>query len=161
LGAEVVRHAADWHGTPGDALTEFDDWFRKTTRFTKLAPQWAQLARSVVVQYPPGELIIEALERLHADGVSDVTLPVLVEEAFALNQSLTTEVFFSQGKRDVVLTPDGELREEALCDPSVYKSGVYFQLKAVLFHTGLLTARGTDNGREAVVDEWQLEHPVW
>jgi len=43
-----------------------------------------------------------------------------------------------------VLTPDGELREQALHDGHVYHSPTVFQLKAMLYHAGILTERGTE-----------------
>lgn len=159
-GAEVARIASQWHGSPEAALREFDAWWGSSTRFIELAPEWAQLARSVVMQYPPAQLIVESLEGLHSDGVRPVTLQYLVEEAFELNRTLAIETFFAQGQRETVLTRDGDLNTDGLRDPAVYKSGSYFQFKAQLFHVGLITDRGTDDGWEALYDEWALEEPV-
>jgi hypothetical protein len=86
-----------------------------------------------------------------------VTLPDLVARASALNQTLAVEVFITSGERDVVLTPAGEVDRLALEDPSVYKSGVYFQFKAQLYHVGLITEGGTNDGAAALTDDWRLE----
>lgn len=50
LGAEVVRFAIRRHGSLESALDAFDEWTGRSTRFTELAPRWAQLARSVTTQ---------------------------------------------------------------------------------------------------------------
>ena len=160
LGAEVVRFARAEHGSLLAALEEFDAWTGRSTRFTELAPRWALLARTVTMQYEPTRLVVDALEQLHRNGVDSATLPELFGQACALNQPLAVEVFVTAGRREDVLTPDGDLDESALGDAGVYKSGAYFQFKAQLYHVGLLTAGGTSDGEEALTDEWRLEQPV-
>lgn len=160
LGAEVVRAAHEWHGGIEAALGEFDGWTGRSRRFTELAPRWAQLARAVTMQYRPTRLVVDALEQLHADGVEEATLPQLVRRACGLNKPLAVEVFFATGHRDDVLDRDGNLKDAALGNPAVYKSGAHFQFKAQLYHVGLLTEGGKDTGREALDDEWRLERPV-
>ncbi|MFA1610766.1 hypothetical protein [Halobellus rubicundus] len=160
LGREVVRFARAECGSVESALAEFDAWTGKSTRFTELAPRWAQLARSVAMGYEPTRLVVEALERLHADGVRPATLPDLAATACEINRPLAVEVFFTEGGRDAVLERDGTLRAEALDDPGVYKSGIHFQYKAQLYHVGLVTDRGTDDKAAALADPWALEHPV-
>lgn len=160
LGAEVVRFAREQHGSVEDALEEFDGWAGRTTRFTELAPRWAQLARSVTIEYEPTQLVVDALEQLHRDGIQAVTLPDLFRRTCALNQPLAVEVFVTRNRREDVLDSHGELVDDALHDPTVYKSGAYFQFKAQLYHVGLLTAGGTDDGTAALSDEWTLEQPV-
>jgi hypothetical protein len=110
--------------------------------------------------YEPTRLVVEALERLHAEGVRPATLPEVAAAACEINRPLAVEVFFTEGGRDAVLRRDGTLREAALDDPSVYKSGIHFQYKAQLYHVGLVTERGTDDTAAALADAWALEHPV-
>ncbi|MFD1684823.1 hypothetical protein [Halobellus litoreus] len=160
LGREVVRFARTECGSVESALARFDSWTGRSTRFTELAPRWAQLARSVTMGYEPTRLVVEALERLHADGVRPATLPEVAATACEINRPLAVEVFFTEGGRDAVLRRDGTLREAALDDPSVYKSGIHFQYKAQLYHVGLVTDRGTDDKAAALADAWALEHPV-
>ena len=160
LGSEVVRFARSRHGSVEAALSAFDEWTGKSTRFTELAPRWAQLARSVTMQYEPTRLIVDALESLHEDGVRPATLPAVVTAACRINRPLAVEVFFTADGRDDVLARDGTLRRDALHRPAVYKSGLHFQYKAQLYHVGLLTARGTDDKAAALDDPWALEHPV-
>lgn len=160
LGADVVRFAREQHGSIDAALEEFDAWTGRRTQFTEYAPRWAQLARSVAIQYEPTQLIIDALERLHGTGTVTATLPELVQTAYQVNPPLTVEVFFTEGRRDEVLTADGDLDEKMLQDPSVYKSGAHFQFKAQLYHVGLLTSGGKDDATKALTDEWRLEYPT-
>jgi hypothetical protein len=160
LGAEVVRFARDQHGSVTTALTEFDTWTGSRTRFTELAPRWAQLARSVAIQYEPARLIITALERLHQDGTRDATLADVALEAARINQPLAVEVFFTQHRRDDVLTADGDINQSVLTDPTIYKSGIHFQFKYQLYHLGILTTGGTDNKSNVLSNTWRLEQAV-
>jgi len=160
LGAEVVRFARAECGSVRAALERFDDWTGKSTRFAVLAPRWAQLARSIAMQYEPTQLVVEALETIHGERGGSATLPKLFERAAAINQPLAVEVFITQNARESVLTNDGGLDTTVLDDPRVYKSGIHFQFKAQLYHIGLLTTGGTDGKEAALADDWQLEHAV-
>ncbi|AZQ16026.1 hypothetical protein [Halorubrum sp. PV6] len=160
LGAEVVRFARDRHGSVTAALTKFDKWTGRSKRFTKLAPRWAQLARSVAIQYQPTRLIISALERLHQNGTRDATLADVALEATRINQPLAVEVFFTQHRREDVLTADGDLNQSALSDPTIYKSGIHFQFKYQLYHVGILTTGGTDDKKTVLSNTWRLEQAV-
>lgn len=160
LGAEVVRFAYTQHGSLSVALDEFASWKRRRTPFYELAPRWAQLARSIAMQYDPTQLIVEALEHLHQQGVTGATIDTVAKEACRINQPLAVEVFFTQAQREDVLTADGEIDESMLTDPAVYKSGIHFQFKYHLSHVGLLTEGGTDDKDNVLSNEWQLEYPV-
>lgn len=160
LGSEVVRFAQQQCGNLPSALELFDEWTGKTKRFIEYAPRWGQLARAVTIQYEPTRLIIDALEQLYRDGTRAVTLPQLVVQACGLNQPLGVEVFITSSRREDVLTPEGELDESHLDDPTVYKSGAYFQFKAQLYHVGLINEGGKDDVRKALTDEWRLEQSV-
>ena len=160
LGAEVVRFARQQYGSITAALAEFDTWTGRSTRFTELAPQWAQLARSVAIQYEPTRLIITALERLHENGVREASLADVALEATRINQPLAVEVFFTQDRRDEVLTADGDITESVLTDSTVYKSGIHFQFKYQLYHLGILTTGGTDDKGEVLSNAWRLEQVV-
>jgi hypothetical protein len=160
LGAEVVRFARNQHGSIDAALDEFASWKGRSTPFTDLAPRWAQLARSVAVQYDPTQLIIEALERLHQRSVKPATINDVAREACRINQPLTVEVFFTQSRREDVLTADGDIDESVLTNPNVYKSGIHFQFKYHLRHIGLLTEGGTDTKSEVLQNTWELQQPV-
>ena len=160
LGAEVIRFACAQHETVEAALDEFASWKGSSTPFTDLAPRWAQLARSVAIQYEPTQLIIEALERLHQRGIKPATIDAVVREACRINQPLAVEVFFTQSRSEDVLTADGDIDESVLTDPTVYKSGIHFQFKYHLRHVGLLTEGGTDTKSEVLQNTWELQQSV-
>lgn len=160
LGADVIRFARDQHGTVDAALDEFASWKGRSTPFTDLAPRWAQLARSVAIQYEPTKLIIEALERLHQRGIKPAAIDAVVREACRINQPLAVEVFFTQSRREDVLTADGDIDDSMLMDPTVYKSGIHFQFKYHLRYIGLLTKGGTDDKDEVLSNEWALNQAV-
>jgi hypothetical protein len=160
LGSEVIRFAHTHHGSIHAALEEFDSWTGRSTRFTELAPHWAQLARSIAIQYTPTQLIIQALEHLHQRGTKTATIADVAGEACRINQPLAIEVFFTQTRRNDVLDADGEIDVTALNDPTVYKSGIHFQYKYHLYHIGLLTTGGIDTKSDVLDNYWALENPV-
>ena len=163
LGDEVVRFALDRCGSVRAALAEFADWYRSRTRFTELAPAWGQLARRIVWAYPATPLLVEELQDLHADGV---TAPSLVEFLMHLHRShpsFAVELFLrgTESARSRTLGADGTLRESVLTDGDVYHSPTVFQLKAMLYHVGILTERGSEpNNLAPTEDTWQLRHAI-
>lgn len=159
-GAEVVRFARRHHGSMWEALEEFDDWSGSRERFTELHPAWGELARSVLMQYDAAQLVVRALESLHRDGVHRPSLPEVATTACDLNPALAVEVFFTPEYREDVLTPEGGIDASYVELPQVYKSGAYFQFKAMLYHVGLITSGGEDDAQDAVEDVWELENPV-
>ncbi|MFC6836093.1 hypothetical protein [Halomarina ordinaria] len=163
LGREVVRFARSHYGSAESALAEFENWYRSSRRFVELAPRWGQLARRVVFAYPATHLIVEELQHMHEDGFADPSLVDLVEYLHQLHPSFTVELFVrgDESVRRRVLTPDGDLRRSALEDGTVYHSPTVFQLKAMLYHVGLLTERGREPNRlDPTDDVWALREPV-
>ncbi|WP_256297224.1 hypothetical protein [Haloarchaeobius salinus] len=149
LGREVVRFARREHGDLDAAIRTFEDWKRSRTRFYDLAPRWGLLTRRVVFDYPATQLLVEELQHLHDDGFSEPSLPRFVRYLHELHPSVTVELFL-RGDEDVrerALTADGELRDEPLHDGAMYHSPTVFQLKALLYHAGILTERGREPSR--------------
>ena len=163
LGREVVRFAHREYGSVDAALAAFADWKRSRRRYCDLAPRWGQLTRRVVFAYPATQLLVSELQRLHEDGSSEPSLAEFVEYLHALHPSFAVELFF-RGDDDVrrrVLTPDGDLRREALADGDVYHSPTVFQLKAMLFHAGVLSDRGSEpSNLDPETDVWALREPI-
>ncbi|ELY83998.1 hypothetical protein [Natrinema altunense] len=163
LGEEVVRFATGRYGSVEAALAEFENWYRSGTRFVDLAPAWGQLARRVLFDYEATELLVHELQSMHEDGFAEPSLVDVVEYLHELHPSFTVELFIrgTDGVRSRVLTEDGELRPAALEDGSVYHSPTVFQLKAMLYHAGILTQRGAEPSRlEPRADIWALREPV-
>ncbi len=163
LGEEVVRFALDRYGSVDAALDEFEGWRRSRRRFVDVAPAWGLLARRVLWQYPATRLLVEELQTMHGDGVCDPTLVELVEWLHVQHPTFTVELFVrgTDGARERVLDGDGTLRRAALADGSVYHAPVVFQLKAMLFHAGVLTERGAEPHRlDPTEDVWTLREPL-
>jgi len=163
LGREVARFARREYGSIDAALGAFDEWKRSRARFCDLAPRWGMLARRVVYAYPATQLLVEELQRMHDDDIPEPTLPQVVEYLHELHPSFTVELFV-RGDDDVrsrVLNADGELRSEALTDGEIYHSPTVFQLKAMLYHAGILTARGAEpSNLDPTSDVWRLREVV-
>jgi hypothetical protein len=121
------------------------------------------LTRRVVYAYPATQLLVEELQHLHEDGIPNPTLPEVVEFLHALHPSFTVELFV-RGTDDVrrrVLSADGEVQRAALADGDVYHAPTVFQLKAMLYHAGVVTERGAEPSRlEPKDDVWALREPV-
>jgi hypothetical protein len=163
LGREVVRFALGEYGSVDDALGEFEDWKRSRTRFCDLAPRWGQLARRVVYQYPATQLLVEELQTMHDDGISEPSLVDLVEYLHASHPTFTVELFVrgTDDARERVLDADGTLRPAALGDGDVYHAPTVFQLKAMLYHAGLLTDTGAEpSNLDPTNDVWALREPL-
>ena len=163
LGREVVRFALREYGSADAALQVFDDWKRSRKRFSDLAPKWGMLARRVVYAYPATQLLVEELQHMHEDGISEPTLPQIVEYLHELHPSFTVELFVrgDDEVRSRVLDTDGELQRAELTDGNVYHSPTVFQLKAMLFHAGILTARGSEpSNLDPTADIWTLRESV-
>ncbi|ELY92977.1 hypothetical protein C483_06595 [Natrialba hulunbeirensis JCM 10989] len=163
LGQEVVRFAKAHCGSVEAALAEFQEWYRSRKRFVDLAPAWGWLARRVVFQYPATELLVGELQTMHDDWNTDPSLVELVTHCHELYPTFTIELFVrgDEAVRRRVLTEDGTLRREALTDGEVYHAPTVFQLKAMLYHTGILTSRGAEPHRlEPTEDVWALCNPV-
>ncbi|MFC7228634.1 hypothetical protein N0B31_14575 [Salinirubellus salinus] len=163
LGEEVVRFALDRYGSVDAALDAFGDWKRSRTRFTEVAPAWGLLTRRVVWAYPATELLVTELQTMHEDGITAPSLVDLVEWLHVQHPTFTVELFLrgTDDARTRVLDADGGLDAAALRDGSVYHAPTVFQLKAMLYHAGVLTERGAEPHRlDPETDVWALRHPV-
>ena len=163
LGREVVRFAVAEHGSVDAALDQFRNWKRTRRRFVDEAPTWGQLARRVVFAYPASELLVEELQNLHDDGNTDPTLVDLVTYLHELHPAFTVELFVrgTDAVRSRVLDRDGELNVEALADGTIYHSPTVFQLKAMLYHAGILEERGAEpTNLDPTTDRWTLRNPI-
>lgn len=162
LGREVVRFARDREGSTEDALERFADWQASRQCFYDVAPGWGLLTRRVVFDYPATELLVDAVEELQETD-PEPTLPDLVAYLHQTDPTFAVELFVrgTDDARRRVLTADGDLRQGPLGDGAVYHSPTVFQLKAMLYHAGLLTDRGAEPTRlEPHDDVWALRHPV-
>ena len=163
LGREVVRFAKARYGSVTNALCEFEDWYRSSRCFYDVAPNWGELARRVIFAYPATRLLVEEIQTLHEGGFDAPTLVELVLYLHEVHPTFTVELFL-RGNDDVrsrVLAADGELREAVLREGETYHSPTVFQLKAMLYHAGILTARGTEpTNLDPTEDVWALREQL-
>jgi hypothetical protein len=163
LGREVVRFALWEYGAVDPALQAFEEWKRSRERFCDMAPKWGMLTRRVVYGYPATQLLLEELQHMHEDGITEPSLPDVVEYLHELHPSFTIELFVrgDDEVRSRVLTADGELQRDALSDGDIYHSPTVFQLKAMLYHAGILTSRGAEpSNLHPPSDVWALRESV-
>ncbi|WP_417936251.1 hypothetical protein [Haloarcula onubensis] len=163
LGREVVRFAKARYGSVERALAEFQSWYRSSRCFYDLAPDWADLARRVVFAYPATRLLVEELQTMHDDGFERPTLVELVRYLHEVHPTFAVEVFL-RGDEDVrsrALTAEGDLRTGPLREGRSYHAPTVFQLKAMLYHTGILTERGAEpSNLDPTADVWALRERV-
>ena len=163
LGREVVRFALSRYDSIDTAIAAFEDWQRSRQRFCGIAPEWGLVTRRVLWAYPATQILVEELQTLHDEGVSAPSLVNLVERLHATKPTFTVELFIrgSDEARSEVLTDDGDLRSDTLTDGEYYHSPTVFQLKAMLFHAGILTERGKEPDKiDPAEDIWQLRQPL-
>jgi len=163
LGQEVVRFALDRYGSVDAALDAFETWHGSRGRFCEIAPEWGLLARRVVWAYPATKLLVEELQTMHDDGISSPSLVELVEWLSVHHPTFTVELFIrgTESVRSRVLDGDGTLQADQLEDGNVFHSPTVFQLKAMLYHAGILADRGAEPHRlEPTTDSWRLQEPL-
>ncbi|MDZ7849422.1 MAG: hypothetical protein U5K70_00930 [Halodesulfurarchaeum sp.] len=163
LGREVVRIGTGLEGSVDAALRRFEDWQRSRERFIDIAGEWGQLARWVVYEYPATELLVEQLQQLHDEGNEEPTLQELVLAIHDGHPVFAVELFIrgTDTAREAVFREDDSLDPEALSNGNVYAAPTTFQLKAMLYHAGILTERGAEPHRlNPTEDVWQLRTPV-
>ena len=163
LGEEVVRFALERDGSVDAALRPFEDWQGSRRRFSDVAPAWGSLARRVVWQYPATQLLVDELQAMHEEGVAEPSLVDLVEWCHVQHPAFTVELFLrgTDDARSRVLDGDGDIRSAELDDGAVYHSPTVFQLKAMLYHAGVLTERGAEPHRlDPAADVWALAQPL-
>jgi hypothetical protein len=163
LGREVVRFARSRYGSVGDALAAFEEWRRSRKRFCEVAPDWGTLTRRVVYAYPATGLLVEELQAMYDDGIPEPTLVDLVVYLHGSHPSFTVELFLrgDDEVRSRALDPEGRLRRPVLEDGAVYHSPTVFQLKAMLYHAGILAERGAEPHRlDPTDDRWALREPL-
>lgn len=163
LGEEVVRFALDRYSSLEDALAAFEGWKRSRKRFCDLEPAWGLLTRRVVWAYPATKLLVTELQTMYDDGIREPSLIDLIEWLQACHPTFAVELFL-RGTDDVrsrVLTNAGRLEPEELHDGTVFHAPTVFQLKAVLFHAGILADRGAEPHRlDPATDSWRLREPL-
>jgi hypothetical protein len=163
LGEEIVRFALNRYGTVEAALQEFEAWKRSQSRFCDTAPEWGLVSRRVIWAYPATKLLVKELQTMHDDSIQEPSLVDLVEWLHIQHSTFTVELFLrgSDDVRSQVLNKEGHIQTAQLQDGNVFHSPTVFQLKAMLYHSGVLTERGAEPHRlDPTTDIWELREPL-
>jgi len=163
LGEEVVRFAVGRHGSVDASLDVFECWQGSRKRFCTVAPEWGLVTRRVVWSYPATQLLVEELQTMADDGIRDPSLVDLVEWLHVQHPTFTVELFLrgSDDVRSRVLDEEGDLHTAELRDGNVFHSPTVFQLKAMLYHSGIVQERGAEPHRlDPTTDSWKLREPL-
>ena len=113
--------------------------------------------------YPATQLIVDELQTLHDAGVVEPSIIDFVEHLHTTHPTFTVELFIkgTDDARSEELTGDGDLRVDQLDDGNRYHAPTVYQLKAMLFHAGILTKKGEEPDElEPRRDTWRLREPL-
>ncbi len=163
LGKEVVRFAVSEHGSVESALEKFIDWQGSRSRFADVERRWGMVARRVIFEYPATELIVDELQSLHDRGVQEPTLREFVIHLYDSHPSFAVELFISNKdeKRERAFRDNDTLDTEALKQGELYQPGTTFQLKAMMYHTGILIDTGKEPSNiDPTEDIWRLTESI-
>jgi len=112
---------------------------------------------------PVTELLVREVQRLSDQGQPGPTLRECVLELFDSHPAFAVEVFVrdTDEARGKVFEDDSTLDPTALAQGDVYASPTVFQLKAMLYHGGILTKRGAEPHRlDPIENHRQLRQPL-
>jgi hypothetical protein len=121
------------------------------------------VVRQVLLSYPPTQVLVDTLGELAKAGnaepsLAEVARAVATEHPhFALDLFVSTR---SEDRQQVLSDNDDEIVDHAAFDSGqIYSTHTTFQYKAMLYHVGLLTDRGTGAKSELgpSTDIWALE----
>lgn len=164
LGRETVRTIHYVHGGVRSALREIDALYGSPKRFIDACPVMGATARQALLAYPPTQLLIDTLEELSTSGNGRPTLGQVARAVARDRPDFALDLFVSSEDRDRVLsgTDGARIDMEAFDEGTVYSTHTTYQYKALLYHTGILTERGTGTKEKIDPDEdvWALETPL-
>ncbi|WP_415380489.1 hypothetical protein [Halosimplex sp. TS25] len=165
-GREAVRTIRFHHGGLEPALDCIDALTGSGRRFIDECPVMGTVVRQSLLSYPPTQVLVNTLDDLAQDGVTEPSLATVASAVAAERPNFTLDLFISTRSeyRDRVLSDkDGEVIDtSALTEGEVYSTHTTFQYKAMLYHAGILTERGTGTKSELdpKSDIWALETSI-
>lgn len=164
FGREAVRTIAYHHGGIESALEVIDGLYQSPRRFIDVCPVMGAVARQTLLAYPPTQILIEKIEDLMEGGVREPTLAQIAKAVAGDHSDFALDLFVATDDRSRVLSKeDGEMVDiNAFDDGRVYSTHTTFQYKALLWHVGILTTKGTDTKSEIRPNKsiWALETPI-
>jgi len=162
-GREAVRTVRYHHDGIEPALERIDDLTGSGRRFIDACPVMGTVVRQVLLSYPPTQELIDTLGELASAGNMRPSLAEVARAVASEHPNFALDLFVSTRSEDrerVLSDSDDEVVDSSAFDiGQVYSTHTTFQYKAMLYHVGLLTERGTGTKSELdpSTDIWALE----
>lgn len=162
-GHEAIRTMAYHHGSVHSALVEIEAQSGSATRFIDALPVMGTLTREALLAYDPTKILVETLDAMAGRGETRPSLTDVAKTVARRRPQFALEFFVAPDARDAVQQEgSGELHLDQFDDGTIYSTHTTFQYKAMLYHTGILTTRGSDTKSELDPTSavWALEDPL-
>jgi hypothetical protein len=160
-GREAVRTIVFHHESVAAALEQIEELYGKSGRFINKCPVMGAVARQTLLTYPPTQILVDEIEKLMAGGLDRPVLSQIAKSIARNRPDFALDLFVAGKNRGKVLESNGDLNLDAFDQGEVYSTHTTFQYKAMLYHTGILTERGT--GKKSKIRPtdavWELETP--
>jgi len=162
-GREAVRTVRYHHGGIEPALERIDDLTGTGRRFIDVRPVMGTVVRQVLLSYPPTQVLVDTLGELVSAGNSEPSLAEVARAVATDNPNFALDLFVSTRSEDrerVLSDSHDEVVDlSAFALGRIYSTHTTFQYKAMLYHVGILTERGTGTKSELdpSTDIWALE----
>lgn len=165
-GREAVRTVRYHHNGIKPALTRIGELEKSRVRFIQECPVMGTVVRQSLLSYPPTQVLIDTLGDLARDGNTEPSLSQVAKAIAAEHPNYALDLFVSTQSEDRgrILDEDRDtiINRAAFDSANIYSTHTTFQYKAMLYHVGLLTERGTGTKSELdpTTDTWALETQV-
>ncbi|WP_226013603.1 hypothetical protein [Halomicrobium salinisoli] len=164
-GKEVVRTVSYHYGGIELALQEIDSLTGSRRRFIDACPVMGAEVRHALLSYPPTQVLVDVLGDLAEEGNDEPCLAEVAKAVAVDRPNFALDLFVSPRSKDrerVLDEESGTINLAAFDNGEIYSTHTEFQYKAMLYHAGLLTERGTDTKSEInpATDIWALETPL-
>lgn len=165
-GREAVRTIGYHHGGIEPALKRIDTLEGSSDRFIQECPVMGTVVRQSLLSYPPTQVLVDTLGELARKGNTEPSLSEVAKAVAAEHPNFALDLFVSTQSeaRGRVLSEDHDtiINRSAFDSAEIYSTHTTFQYKAMLYHVGLLTERGTGTKSELdpTADTWALETQV-
>ncbi|WP_226013240.1 hypothetical protein [Halomicrobium salinisoli] len=121
--------------------------------------------RHALLSYPPPQVLIDVLGDLAEEGNDEPCLAEVAKAVAVDRPNFALDLFVSPRSKDRERVLDEEsstIDLAAFDNGEIYSTHTEFQYKAMLYHAGFLTERGTDTKSETVptTDICALETPL-
>jgi hypothetical protein len=162
-GRDAVRTVRYHHNGLEAALERIDSLTGSSKRFIDVCPVMGTVVRQSLLSYPPTQVLVNTLSDLAKKGNREPSLAEVAKAVATEHPNFALDLFISTRSEDreqVLSDVDDEIiGTSGLTCGDVYSTHTTFQYKAMLYHVGLLTERGTGTKSklDPTADIWALE----